>query len=101
MHYGPTLGRGDGVGWYLESRARCDWQSMTFLSMGTMPDLISYVGGDHGDYSDYFTEPYRADIRISAGAVNTGYSREDNSYGCPKTRSARTSARASTLSCGP
>lgn len=49
---------------------------MTFLHLGGEPELDLFVGGDHRELSDYFTEPYRPDVRISEGAVDTGYSRD-------------------------
>jgi hypothetical protein len=50
----------------------CDWQSMTFLSMGE----AMYVREPQPGLGDYFTEPYRPHAELPAGAVDTGLERD-------------------------
>lgn len=50
----------------------CDWQSMTFLDLGT----ATYVREPQPDLADYFAERYRARATLPADAVDTGYQRD-------------------------
>ncbi len=50
----------------------CDWQSMTFLSLGRS----TYVRDPQPDLADFFAEPYRPHATLPPGAVDTGFERD-------------------------
>lgn len=49
----------------------CNWQSMTFLQFGK----ATYVRRPSAELKDFFAERYRADLKLPAGAHDTGYHR--------------------------
>jgi len=51
--------------------AHCNWQSMTFLSIGK----TTYVRAPQPDLADYFALPYRENISLPNDAVDTGFQR--------------------------
>lgn len=50
---------------------QCDWQSMTFLSLGE----VTYVRNPEADLSEFFGRPYRAHADLPPDALDTGYRR--------------------------
>lgn len=50
----------------------CDWQSMTFLEIGT----TQYVRRPQPDLADYFTRPYQENTTLPGNAVDTGFQRD-------------------------
>jgi hypothetical protein len=47
----------------------CDWESMTFLSVGT----VVYVRDPQPDLSEFFADAYRSHADLPRDAVDTGY----------------------------
>lgn len=52
--------------------AHCDWQSMTFLTLGKN----TYVRNPLPELSEYFNHSYETHARIPSSAVDTGYERK-------------------------
>ena len=71
VHNGPATEGAGGPGWYVESWAHCDWQSMTFLHLAG----AVYVRNPQPDLADFLATPYEEHADLPAHAVDTGYER--------------------------
>jgi hypothetical protein len=54
----------------------CDWQDMTFLSLGRWDDKVpTFVRHPEPNLRRYVAEPYRSNVRLPADAVDSGFRR--------------------------